>query len=131
MKKIALLFLCFVCIQCGNKKAKEHPPLSTKESTTSTTDKQLDGEALFTSKTCVTCHAIDKKIIGPSVKDMVAIYAEKKGDFVQFLKGKADPIVDTTPSQVAIMKANLTGILKDATDAELEALASYMQKVGK
>jgi len=122
MKKIALFALCLLCIQCGDKKEKENTP---KNANT------IDGKALFTSKTCVTCHALDQKIIGPSIKDMVSIYAEKKGDFVQFLKGKADPIASTNASDIAIMKANLTGILKDATHEELQALANYMKEVGK
>ncbi len=89
------------------------------------------GEKLFTEKTCTTCHAIDTKIIGPSVKDMIKVYDEKGGNLVKFLKGNSDAIVDTDPGQVAIMKANLDGFVKDMTAEELQAVAAYMRKAGK
>lgn len=91
--------------------------------------KVAKGKKLFTEKTCTTCHALDSKVIGPSLKDVAAKYAEKKGNIVQFLKGKADPIVDTDPGQLAIMKANFTGILKDAKPDELQAIAAYIRSV--
>ena len=69
------------------------------------------------------------KVIGPSIKDINKIYAEQNGDMVKFLKGEAQPIVDTDPGQVAIMKANLDGFVKDMSDEELAAIASYMKSV--
>lgn len=33
-----------------------------------------DEEALAKSKNCLTCHAIDKKLVGPSYKDIAAKY---------------------------------------------------------
>lgn len=91
--------------------------------------KVAKGKKLFTEKTCTTCHALDSKVIGPSLKDIAAKYAEKNGNIVQFLKGKADAIVDTDPGQVAIMKANFTSILKDAKPDELQAIAAYIRSV--
>ena len=43
-----------------------------------------------------------------------------------FLKGNQEAIVDTDPGQVAIMKANLDGFVKDLSDNELKALEAYM-----
>lgn len=34
--------------------------------------------ALATSKNCMACHAIDKKLVGPSYKDVAAKYAGQK-----------------------------------------------------
>ena len=34
--------------------------------------------ALATSKNCMACHAVDKKLIGPSYKDVAAKYASDK-----------------------------------------------------
>lgn len=34
-----------------------------------------DGEALFKSKPCVACHSIDKKMVGPALKDVAKKYA--------------------------------------------------------
>ncbi|HEY0666063.1 MAG TPA: c-type cytochrome [Gallionella sp.] len=33
-----------------------------------------DGESLFRQHKCNSCHAIDKKVLGPSVKDVAAKY---------------------------------------------------------
>jgi cytochrome c len=34
--------------------------------------------ALATSKNCMACHAVDKKVLGPSYKDVAAKYAVQK-----------------------------------------------------
>ena len=34
--------------------------------------------ALATSKNCMACHAVDKKLVGPSYKDVAAKYAGQK-----------------------------------------------------
>ena len=39
----------------------------------------LASEALAKSKNCMACHAMQKKIIGPSYKDIAAKYAGQKG----------------------------------------------------
>jgi cytochrome c len=57
------------------------------------------------------------------------IYDENDASIIAFLKGNMDPIVDTDPGQVAIMKANLDGFVKDLTDDELKALEAYMLSV--
>lgn len=85
------------------------------------------GEKLFNDKTCAACHQLDTKVIGPSVKDIATIYKENNGDMIKFLKGENEAIVDTDPGQVAIMKANLDGFVKDLNDKELNALAAYFQ----
>ncbi|MBD0849499.1 c-type cytochrome [Maribacter arenosus] len=87
------------------------------------------GNRLFSEKTCITCHDVNNKKIGPSVKEIMAIYKEKNGDIVAFLKGNAKPIVDTTASQVAIMQANIDGFLKGISDEELKTIATYMLHV--
>lgn len=44
-------------------------------------------EALAKAKNCLTCHAADKKIVGPSYKDVAAKY-KGQGDAVAKLAGK-------------------------------------------
>ena len=44
-------------------------------------------QALATSKNCMACHAVDKKLVGPSYKDVAAKYAGQK-DAVDKLAGK-------------------------------------------
>ena len=91
--------------------------------------KVAKGKKLFTEKTCATCHAPDKKVVGPAIKDIAAKYAEKNANIVQFLKGKAKPIVDTDPGQVAVMKANVDGMLKEVSAEDLQAIAAYIRSV--
>jgi cytochrome c len=43
--------------------------------------------ALATSKNCMSCHAIDKKLVGPAYKDVAAKYAGQK-DAVDKLSAK-------------------------------------------
>ncbi|MDD1017090.1 MULTISPECIES: c-type cytochrome [Pseudomonas] len=38
-----------------------------------------DGLALFQSKSCVACHAVDSKLVGPSLKDVAVKNAGVKG----------------------------------------------------
>ncbi|WP_273568540.1 c-type cytochrome [Maribacter halichondriae] len=87
------------------------------------------GNRLFSEKTCITCHDVNEKKIGPSVKEIMTIYKEKNGDIVAFLKGEAKPMVDTIASQVAIMQANIDGFLKNVSDEELKTIATYMLHV--
>lgn len=35
-------------------------------------------QALATSKNCMACHAVDKKLVGPSYKDVAKKYADQK-----------------------------------------------------
>ena len=50
-------------------------------------------QALATSKNCMACHAVDKKLVGPSYKDVAAKYAGQK-DAVDKL---ADKIIKGGP----------------------------------
>jgi len=140
MKKILSVFMIFslVFISCGESKKEEvkkeaeaaqEEVKETPKAATGDTDLVALGEKLFTDKTCVSCHQIDAKIVGPSVKDIVKIYDENNAEIVSFLKGNQEPIVDKDPGQVAIMKANLDGFVKDLTDNELQALQAYMHSV--
>ena len=138
MKKILLIFgvLAFTLTSCGDKKKeevkKEVEPIKVEETTSDTKSEQVAlGEKLFTEKTCVACHVLDTKLIGPSIKDIVKIYDEKGANMVQFLKGNAEAIVDTDPGQVAIMKANLDGFVKGLTPEELQAITAYMRSAAK
>ena len=48
-------------------------------------------QALATSKNCMACHAVDKKLVGPSYKDVAAKYAGQKDEVgklaVKIIKG--------------------------------------------
>jgi len=137
MKKILFVFAIFslVMISCGEtkkedvKKEAEAPKEVAEEAPAAGGDMIALGEKLFTEKTCVSCHQADAKIVGPSIKDIVKIYDQYDASLVEFLKGNKEAIVESDPGQVAIMKANLDGFVKDLKDEELEALSAYMKSV--
>ncbi|MDV7187396.1 c-type cytochrome [Lutibacter sp. TH_r2] len=125
-------------VSCGEKKKEEvkkevETKVETVKEEVKTEVAAVDnielGKKLFAEKTCATCHQPDAKVIGPSIKEIVKVYAEQKGNIVTFLKGEAEAIVDKDPGQVAIMKANLDGFVKDMSGDELAAVAAYMRSV--
>ena len=134
---MSLIVFTVLLVSCGKEKKEEvkkevETTVETKAEkvateATSVADQVTLGKQLFTDKTCVSCHQIDKKLVGPSIKEIVKIYDEKKGNIVQFLKGNSPAIVDTDPGQVAIMKANLDGFVHDLSGDQLRALAAYMR----
>ena len=135
MKKILFVFAIFslAIISCGEtkkedvKKEVEATKEVAEEAPAAASDLIAMGEKLFTDKTCVSCHQLNAKIVGPSIKDIVKVYDQYDASLVAFLKGEKEAIVETDPGQVAIMKANLDGFVKDLKDEELEALAAYMK----
>jgi len=136
MKKV--LFLSAVLAFASCKKESQEPFGKSNEGTTETytegeTVKAATPEALgkeiFEGKgNCVSCHQVDQKVIGPSIKEIGKTYIDKKGDIVTFLKGNADPIVD--PSQFAVMKTNIP-ITQAMSDEELKALEAYIYSNSK
>lgn len=137
MKKILFVFAVFslLIISCGETKKEdviievETPQEEAAKTPATGNDMIALGEKLFTDKTCVSCHQLDAKIVGPSIKDIVKVYDQNDASIVDFLKGTQEAIVETDPGQVAIMKANLDGFVKDLKEEDLQALAAYMESV--
>ena len=123
MKKIILLTACitftFLSFTSNNE----------VDATVAIDDSSIQkGKKLFNSKTCNACHQEQIKVVGPSLKDIAAKYKAKKGNIVNFLKGKSKAIVDTNPGQVAIMQASLA-ITKSMSKADLEAISKYILSI--
>ncbi len=133
MQKHTLLYLLviFISASCNTEIDNTTEERSIERTELSMDSKIFLGNRLFSEKTCITCHSVDRKKVGPSVVDIMQIYTEKNADIVSFLRGHSEPIVDTTPSEVAIMQANIDGFLKEITDEELDAIATYMMHVTK
>lgn len=126
MKKIAILATVSLIISC--KKESQEPfgksDTPTETTTETTATPEALGKELFEGKgSCIACHRVDAKLIGPSVQDMAKAYKEKNGNLVAFFKEEADPIMD--PKQFAIMKANLA-ITKAMSEEELKGLEAYI-----
>ncbi len=75
----------------------------------------------FESKYCSGCHAVDKKMVGPSIKDIAAKY-KGKADAASYLSDKIKKGGVGVWGQVP-MPPNET-----LTDAELKTLADWILK---
>ena len=119
-------------VSCGKKEEKKEALYPDNVAEKLNPEDQLiaDGKELFESNkaACFSCHQIDKKVIGPSVKDIAKVYKEQNGDMVAFLRKKADPIVD--PLQYNVMETNFA-ILKTMSDEEIKSLEAYMMSTIK
>jgi len=125
MKKIlSISLMTFLVISCG--KTKETVEVTSVEPAKSETELQLAlGESVFKGKgTCYSCHLPEKKVIGPSVKEIAEIYRNQNGDMKAFLLEKAEPIVD--PAQYTTMKTNFS-VTKNLPEKELEAVIAYIE----
>ena len=137
MKKIVLIGLVFLAFACKKQEAepfgKQEPAATTEASSEgmaaqSQTPEQL-GEVLFNGKgTCVACHKMDAKLIGPSFKDIATMYKDKNASIISFLKGESEAIVD--PAQFAVMQPNLV-VTKAMSDDELKGLEAYINSALK
>jgi cytochrome c len=82
-------------------------------------------QALATAKNCMACHAMDKKMVGPSYKDVAAKYAADK-DAVKMLAEKIQK--GSTPGKgnwgPVPMPAN-----PQVTEAEATKLAAWVMTV--
>jgi len=83
------------------------------------------GEALFTEKGCVACHAPDSKVVGPSLVDISAGYNKDAAKMASFLKEESEAIID--PEQFAVMQGNLA-ITKEMSEEDLNALVAFIVK---
>ena len=61
--------------------------LITMALTVAATAAMADAMALAKANACLACHAVDKKLVGPSFKDVAAKYADRK-DAVEYLTKK-------------------------------------------
>jgi|SRR5690606_17525914 len=131
MKKLFVIGLLSVgFVSCGNKKEDTSESLYPDREISPEEKRIADGKNLFNSNkaACYTCHQMDKKVIGPSIREIAKIYQEQNGDMVAFLRKQADPIVD--PEQYNVMETNFA-VLKTMSDEELKALEAYIMSTIK
>lgn len=127
MKKIILAAVVLLSLISCKKESNEQVEKPTEaysegEKVTEKTPEAL-GKEIFEGKgNCFTCHQMDQKVIGPSIKEIAQIYKDKNASIIDFLKEKSEPIVD--PSQFAVMQTNF-GITKAMSDEELKAIETY------
>jgi cytochrome c len=138
MKKLLIIAIVFVAFSCKGKDEesfgkddntkKSEAVVSEGMQAETKTPVEL-GESIYLGKgTCVACHKVDEKLIGPSLQEIAKIYKEKNGSIVAFLKGESEAIVD--PAQFAAMEPNLA-LTKTFSDEELQALEAYLNSTLK
>ncbi len=132
IKTSLLLLAAISVVACGGKDDKAQPEAVYESERGEVAEMTMSekiklGEDIFKGKgNCASCHQTDKKIIGPSVKEILQVYDKHNADLVSFLRGNEEPIVD--PSQFIIMQANLE-ITKKFSNLEMEALIAYMRSL--
>ncbi len=128
MKKtqiIAVILLVIIIVGSLVSCKKEEPKKESiypKDEVVALTPEALGKEVFEGKGNCISCHQVDKKVIGPSIQEIAKIYKEQNGDIISFLKEDAKPIVD--PSQYEVMKTNFV-LTKEMSDEELKALEAY------
>jgi cytochrome c len=130
MKTIGLRSSIFIfailLISCGgDQKKTEGDSTKTIQQTKGSTFPLADqGKVLFEGPgTCIACHQLDTKIVGPSIIDIATIYKENNASIAAFLNEECKPLVD--PSQYSVMKTNFA-ITKNMKPEERLALEHYM-----
>ena len=87
---LTVLFLAVVAVGCKNYKKNEVQPTrndSLINNTASVADSaHLRGARLLAANDCITCHSIDKKLVGPSFIQIAAKYKNDEG-LAEYLSG--------------------------------------------
>ena len=96
-------------------------------------------QALATAKNCMTCHAIDKKLVGPAYKDVAAKYAGQKDAVdklaVKIMKGGSGvygpvPMPANTQVNEAEAKKLAAWVLSPETAASSEGIIGSSSSIG-
>ena len=85
-----------------------------------------EGEAIFKSLGCMSCHKKESTSkINPSVTDIALVYQGKEEQLFRYLKGEAEAIV--RPEKANTMKRQIEKT-KMLSEADLKALVNYLLK---
>ena len=83
-----------------------------------------DGETIFKSLGCMSCHKKESKSkVNPSLTEIAQTYQGKEAQLVSYLKGKSESII--RPEKAGMMKRQLEKT-KKLSDADRKALADYL-----
>ena len=119
---LSILFGTALLTSCGGSEEQ-------KETATETTTEKVvevpavkEGAEFYKTSGCVACHQVDKKLVGPSILDIAAAYADE-ATLTAFLKGESAAIVD--PAQAALMTPQVE-ITKKMSAEDLQVIVSYI-----
>jgi cytochrome c len=87
------------------------------------------GEALFKSQGCTTCHRPESASkVNPSLTEIAQIYQGKEDQLVRYLNGEAEAIVK--PDKAGMMKRYIKKT-KQLSDADRKSVADYIMTYAK
>jgi cytochrome c len=73
-KTIFLVVITTMLIACGKDDLSSPPPRSVASDKAKSISPNLTGKELAVNKGCMQCHALDKKLVGPSYQDVSKKY---------------------------------------------------------
>ena len=83
-----------------------------------------DGEAIFKSQGCMSCHKKESTSkVNPSLTEISMAYQGKEAQLVKYLKGESEAIV--RPEKASLMKRQIEKT-KMLSDADCKALTDYL-----
>lgn len=83
-----------------------------------------DGEAIFKSQGCMSCHKKESSSkVNPSLSEISQAYRDKDAQLINYLKGESEAIV--RPEKSGMMKRQV-GKTKSLSDADRQALAGFI-----
>ena len=82
-----------------------------------------DGESIFSSHHCGTCHKLDTGKVNPSLKNIAQGYQGKEDRLISYFKGESEPII--RPEKGEVMKRYVEKT-KALSDSDRKALADYL-----
>jgi cytochrome c len=83
-----------------------------------------DGEAIFKSQGCMSCHKKESSSkVNPSLSEISQAYQGKEAQLVKYLKGESEAIV--RPEKSSMMKRQIEKT-KNLTDVDCKALADFI-----
>jgi len=83
-----------------------------------------DGEAIFKSQGCMSCHKKQSTSkVNPSLAEISMAYQGKEEQLIKYLKGESEAIV--RPEKANLMKRHIEKT-RNLSDADRKALADYI-----
>jgi cytochrome c len=123
---LSMLFGTTLLTSCGGSEEQKETTTATEE-VVAEVPVAKEGAEFYKTSGCVACHQVDKKLVGPSILDIAAAYADE-ATLTAFLKGESKAIVD--PAQEAVMAPQLE-ITKKMTPEDLQVIVSYIMSYKK
>jgi cytochrome c551/c552 len=82
-----------------------------------------EGEAIFKSQSCGSCHKAGGSGISPSLKTISEAYLNKEDQLMRYLKGEAEPIIN--PERAGMMRRYIK-MTQSLSDEERKILVDFM-----